>query len=249
MSTECRFSLITVKELLHQCQSGVGRWSIMGKNLVIVVKERPPKDIIQCTFLTWVATVSLLRSPPLLDLCSSDDSIAAARSRLARLLWHLSAKRVVTTRDIMSKSPTATTMAIRYSVRNRSSNTSCKYKKIIPIKTPSLYSVLKNMFDIFFLWKQLLWHWGAKRVVNTRDIMSKSPTATTMGIRYSVRNCSSNTSCKYKKIIPIKIPMYSQIWPPGGLFSRPLGMGSHVIWSYWEWHIIQMTKELSPWRI
>ena len=179
MSTVCRFFLIKVKEPLHQCKPGVGNWSIMGKNLVKVVKERPPKDIIQCTFLTWVATVSLLRSPPLLDLCGSDDSIAAARSRLARLLWHLSAKRVVTMIDIMSKSPTATTMAIRY----------------------------------------------------------------------SVRNCSSNTSCNYKKIIPIKIPMYSQIWPPGGLFSCPLGMGSHVIWSYWEWHIIRMTKELSPWRI
>ena len=90
----------------------------------------PPKSK-----FTWVATVSvLLRSPPLLERLSSDDSIALLVeallpprwSRLARLLWHLIAKRVVTTRDIMSRSTTATTMAIRYSVRKRSSTTSWK---------------------------------------------------------------------------------------------------------------------------
>ena len=41
MSTICRFSLTTVKELLHQCQPGVGKCSILGKKLVNVIKERP----------------------------------------------------------------------------------------------------------------------------------------------------------------------------------------------------------------
>ena len=111
-------------------------------------------------------------------------------------------------RNIMSKSPTATTMTNKYSVRNHTSNTSNKYKKITLIQ--SWYSALQNIYASIFRENSAFGKPSAIRVVTRRDIMSKSPTATTMAIRYSVRNRSSNTSWKYKKIIPIKIPsLYS----------------------------------------
>ena len=49
-----------VKKFLHQCQPGVGRWSIMGKNLVNVVKER--------VVLTEIVGAG---SPTLLVICLS----------------------------------------------------------------------------------------------------------------------------------------------------------------------------------
>ena len=37
----CRFFLISVKELLHQCQLGIDRWSIMGKFWSTLLKNVP----------------------------------------------------------------------------------------------------------------------------------------------------------------------------------------------------------------
>ena len=41
MSTVGRFLRKTVNEFLHQCQPWVGKWSIMGKKFIDIVKERP----------------------------------------------------------------------------------------------------------------------------------------------------------------------------------------------------------------
>ena len=41
MSTVGRFPLTKVKELLHQCQLGVGRWSIIGKIWSTQLKNGP----------------------------------------------------------------------------------------------------------------------------------------------------------------------------------------------------------------